>query len=219
MAGPLLTAERSADAAATLVAVVVDVLFAGTRSTLTALMVAVFDTVAGTPLSARRTSVSVTGVPGGNAETIVHVTTPVAPAAGVMQLKTAGPRAEIDWKVIPVGITSATATLVALLGPLFRIVIGYVALLPAVTVAGPFLVTCTSAEGVPKTVGREALLSPGAISDEPLSTEATFVRMLPAVVAGLDCITIVNVAVPAFSNTGAMQLIVPVPPTAGVVHV
>ena len=65
------------------------------------------------PIATRRTKLAVPG----SMTALEQVTVPVAPTAGVVQVKPAG--GTTDTKVVPAGRTSAIATAVALLGPAF----------------------------------------------------------------------------------------------------
>lgn len=120
VAVPVFVTERSADEATA--ALVVAVLFAATESgveaEITAVLLMVLPDAADD--AARTTSVNVADVPFTRAAA-VHVTVPVAPAAGVVQVKPVP--IVIDTNVVPVGRASVNVTAAASDGPLFVVVI------------------------------------------------------------------------------------------------
>ena len=192
--------------AAVAVTVAVALLFAGTGSVSVAVTLAVFAIVPPTT-GAVTTSATVIELPEASAPA-EHVTVAVpvqVPCDGVA-----------DTNVVPAGSTSATVTPVAPLGPLFVTVIVYAMFAPPATAAAAAVFV----------IARAAVATPVAVAVEELF--AGFASAVALTAAVLDTVapmplpaarTSVNVLEAADASVAAEQVIVPVPPTAGVVQV
>ncbi len=183
------------------------VLSAGFVSVFAMLTVAVFVTTAGFA-GMVRTSVIVAEPPG-TSDPIVHVTVDVPehdPCVGVAELN-----------VVPDGRTSATTVLMASTGPLFVTRSVYVTVAPVADVL-PLAVLEMLTSVAPGTTGAAVLdVLFAAVESVGLAMLAVFV-MVP--VAPLPVFTMSwNVAVAAAGRAAMLHVIVPVPPSAGIVHV
>src|SRR5229473_1318557 len=90
-------------------------------------------------------------------------------------------------------------------------------LLPAVTGLGePVMVIPTTAE---VTTGVVTVAECGLVESVGLETVPVFVMFVPLAVLELTCTTTVNVAEPPAARVAVVPLMVPVPPTGGLVNV
>src|SRR5260370_148286 len=90
-------------------------------------------------------------------------------------------------------------------------------LLPAVTGLGvPVMVMPTTAEA---TTGVVTVAECGLVESVGLDTVAVLTMFEPPAALGLTCTTTVNVAEPPAARVAVVPLIVPVPPTGGLVKV
>ena len=146
---------------------------------------------------------------------LVAVTVPVAPTAGVVVAHPAG--AVRETKLVVAGSTSVTIMAVASLEPLFVAVSMYVMLLPASTGSGVSLfVRAMSAEVVMVVVAEPLLL----VVFESVAFDAitaVLVMVEPFGVPLPTLTTTVKLAGAPVGKSGFVAVMVPVPPTAGVV--
>ena len=120
LVGPLFTTLRSALVPAVVVAD--EVLFAGFGSLVAEVTLAVLTTLPVGADGERRTTNEKAAVPPVASEGIVQVIVPLAPTAGVVQVK-AGPLVcDDDTNVVLAGVVSVNDTVLAALGPLLVIV-------------------------------------------------------------------------------------------------
>src|SRR5437870_7000443 len=145
---------------------------------------------------------------------LLQVIGPLGPDEQIFQL-VAPPN---EAKVAPDGIVSVSVTFWESLGPLLVTMTVYVAWPPAVTMAGPVLLTATSAEVATVVTVEEELLAPLA-SLVALKTLAVLVIVEPlaSVVSALT--TRVNVALAPAASVAVLPMTVPVPPAGGFVKV
>jgi len=148
---------------------------------------------------------------------IMQLTVPPLPTAGLVQVN-AGPEVcNSETNVAPTGNGSVIDTFAASLGPVFETVRLYVMLLPDENVAGPLFVTARSARVDAVEIAVDELL-PGVGSLVALVTVAVLLMLMPFASLEMTLKTMLNVAVAALAKFAIVQLIGPVPPTAGVVH-
>ncbi len=148
-------------------------------------------------------------------EVAEHVMVPFVPTAGGVQMNVRGTVSETN--VTLAGSTSVSVTVCASLGPLFITVTVKVRFVPAITGFGdPLFVTLRSAEVVTSVLAGIDVLFVLSGSGVVLDTVAEFVTN--PVAEGDNFTTNVNTAFAPAASVVAVQLIVPVPPTAGVVH-
>ena len=152
----------------------------------------------------------------------VQVNVPTAPTAMALHVQPAG-AVNVDARVVFAGIASVNVTVVVpdaviAVGPLFVIDCVYVILFPGVTGSGASeLDTARSAcPAVATVIVAVAELFPkfgSGVDDAILAVPS---RTVPAGAAAGTFMTMGNVAVPAAARVAAVQVIVPVAPTAGV---
>jgi hypothetical protein len=183
------------------------VLFAGSVSVFAMLTVAVFVTIAGF-IGIVRTSV-IDAEPPGTSVPIVHVTVDVPehdPCVGVAELN-----------VVPNGRTSVTTVFTASTGPLFVTRSVYVTVAPVADVP-PLAVLEMLTSVAPGTTGADVLdVLFAGVESVGLAMFAVFVMVPVAPLAVFT--TSWNVAVAAAGRAAMLHVTVPVPPTAGMVHV
>lgn len=174
----------------------------------------------------------------------VQLIAPVAPTAGVVQLKPNLAAGDNDTKVVFAGTAVDNTVLTAKLGPLLFRNIEYRMFPPAATGSGVSVIdTAKSAFGVGFGVGvgvgvivgfgvivgvgfgtpitvvevvDELLPATGSVDDDEI--DALLVITVPFGVFALT-LTVSTISTVPLINVGVVQLIAPVPPTAGVVQV
>jgi hypothetical protein len=125
-----------------------------------------------------------------------------------------------ETKVSPAGVTSATETPAASLGPLLVTVTVYTRSVPGTTLAGPPCVIATSADTATVVVA-VALLLPATGSNVVLEAEAVFEMTVPFAVPAptlTTSVTLRALGAPVAVAPAQEQSTNPVPPTAGVVQ-
>jgi hypothetical protein len=144
---------------------------------------------------------------------MVQEIVPVPPGAGFVQAK-AGPEVWVLLtNVVPAGVASDIVTVAASLGPLF-VTVTMNATFDTSGAAVVVFVTARSADPV-SVVEAVELLFAELKSAVALLIVAVLMMVVP-VPPELVPRTSVNVAVAGLANVGALQVIVPLPPTAGV---
>jgi len=149
---------------------------------------------------------------------VVHVIVPVPPTAGfVPHVHPAG--GVIDWKFVFGGVVWVKLTVVAVAGPLFVILCVKVTLLPAANELGEaaFVTIRSACVAVATTSDAVAVLFAGLASVTAELTLAVSLIAVPAAVPAFTFRTIEKLPDPA-AKLGSVQLMVPVPFTAGVVQ-
>lgn len=144
---------------------------------------------------------------------IVQVNVPVAPGASGVQVNV-GPLVCVTLaNVAFAGTVSVIVTVDAVDGPLFVTVIVNAPVVPLGAVAGVLVMARSATVWLPLD---DAVLFAGLGSGVVLETVAVFVIVPPKAAAVWT--TMVSVALPPDAIDGIVQVIVPVPPTAGLLH-
>lgn len=164
-------------------------------------------------------------VPFNASELMVQVIVPVVPAVGVLQDHPLGTTMEtkvastVPAELLAVGSVNTTEDAAA--GPLLVTTAVMVKFVPAVTVgADAVLVTARSAcVPVLTVLMAVAVLFARFGSLVPDVTLSTSVICVPLAVPFPTCATTVKVTFPPLARSGSVQVMLPVPPTAGVVQV
>jgi hypothetical protein len=148
---------------------------------------------------------------------IEQVIVPVAPTAGVVHDQPPGGVSETN--VVTIGNVSVSETLVASLGPALLTVMVYVMLFPGVTGSGESVfVTERSAAPVPTVVVSVSLSLPLFGSGVVDVIVAVLLRIVPPATDAFTLTVNVKTALPMVMF-GFVHVIVPIPPTGGVVQV
>jgi hypothetical protein len=192
----------------------VAVLFAAFGSVVVVVTLAVFAIGVGFTVVGAKTRLNVADAAAGS-EAIEQEIVPVPPAAGVVHVNVGPDVCDSLTNVVPAGTASVMLTVAASLGPLFVTVTVNAIFVLSGAVAAAF-VTPTSADPV-TVVDAVELLFVELKSAVAVLIDAVFITVVPTAPA-LIVRTSVNVALAPFANVAALQLIVPVPPTAGVEH-
>jgi flagellar hook assembly protein FlgD len=211
-----LVTERSVPAPALTVVVAVALPLPVFGSVVADEAVAVLESTVPAGTAAPTATVNVkTALPTPN-DAFVHEIEPVAPGAGVVQDQPAGDDSETN--VVPAGSVSASAAVVALVGPPFVTVMVYVRFVPALTGSGvAIFVADMSADPLPTVVVAVAVPLAGAGSAVVDVTVAVFDSTVDRGTDGPTATTSVKTALPT-PNDAFVHEIAPVAPTAGVVH-
>jgi hypothetical protein len=159
------------------------------------------------------TMVNVAVVPAVSAA-IEQETVPAAPTDGFVQMKAGPVGCDSETKVVFGGKVSDIVTVVASDGPLLVTVMLYVRFVPAVAVAGAVLTTEMSALRV--TVVVTVGLFPVAFGSEVAVETRAVLETVPDAFGAMW--TVIEKVADPVANEPIVQLMLPVPPTAGLLH-
>lgn len=207
---------RSATGIAETVVVAVALLLVvfGSLSVVLAVAVFVITVDAGVPGTTCTTIWNVAELAGPRSAFVQEIV-PLPPAGGLVHANDGPAVCVFDTKVVFAGTASISETLSAPAVPLFITVTVYVMLLPAVTGSGLSLFV-TARSGPATVVDAEELLFDGFASAEVELPDAVFVIVVPT--PAVAARTMENVALALALRVEMVQEIVPVPPTAGLLH-
>lgn len=166
---------------------------------------------AGTSTVSEKTATAPAGIEG-----LVHVTVPVPPIGGVLQLQ---PGAGVNAaNVVPTGTCCVIEPIVASLGPAFVTVAPSVSGVPAATGSGASVATIDKSAWAFAIVDATALLLPETGSGDADEAITELFSTLPPA-DGFTATVIVKIADVDGAIDGAVQVIGPFPPIGGVEHI